>query len=379
MRKNPKTKAFILGLGLAIVLTGLIIIPAASVPGLVSQARAASDSSVPPPCNQCGEGQICLNVWINTWCVTNLAEYISIFYRYFIGIIGIFAVAMIMFGGFKWITASGNSEKINQAKDNITSAIIGVVIALFSYVLLQTINPMITSLKSDISGITGIEGAYSQICQNLYGAGWQAKVGKGADFNAECGDELDIIDAAGNPTGVKCYGGHCAEGQICGFSVMSGYKCGTPKKLCEDTDKTKCRQTDSIIKASQAEGAIDYGCAKRIDNTWSITGLYAAEGADECVYNPVIKKEQWEAAGYERVNCGESEAKNRCWYMPGNAKMPACKTVGVNIPLIGYLQIDARMRCCTDSERPIVGANTVCVRKVGLPPNDPESYTLWEP
>jgi len=43
-------------------------------------------------------------------------------------LIGIVAVVMIMVGGFKYITASGDSSKLGSAKSTILYAIIGLVI-----------------------------------------------------------------------------------------------------------------------------------------------------------------------------------------------------------------------------------------------------------
>ncbi len=70
-----------------------------------------------------------------------LANYIVKAYEFIVGSIGIVAAVMIMFNGFRWVTAGGNSEAITVAKGGVTNAIIGLLIALMSYVLLNTINP----------------------------------------------------------------------------------------------------------------------------------------------------------------------------------------------------------------------------------------------
>lgn len=44
-------------------------------------------------------------------------------------VIGIVAVIMIMVGGFKYITAAGDSGQINSAKSTILYAIVGLVVA----------------------------------------------------------------------------------------------------------------------------------------------------------------------------------------------------------------------------------------------------------
>jgi hypothetical protein len=52
-------------------------------------------------------------------------------------IIGITAVVMMMVGGFKYITASGDSSKITSAKHTVIYALIGLVIVGLSQVLVQ--------------------------------------------------------------------------------------------------------------------------------------------------------------------------------------------------------------------------------------------------
>lgn len=49
------------------------------------------------------------------------------------GFLGIIAVVLILIGGFKWMTAAGNEEKISEAKKLLAAAAIGLVIILASW------------------------------------------------------------------------------------------------------------------------------------------------------------------------------------------------------------------------------------------------------
>ena len=69
-----------------------------------------------------------------------VAKFITALYRFVIGSVGLLAVVGIMIGGFQYLMAAGSPDKISEAKTSITSAIIGLIIALTSYVLLSTIN-----------------------------------------------------------------------------------------------------------------------------------------------------------------------------------------------------------------------------------------------
>ncbi|HTM68095.1 MAG TPA: pilin [Candidatus Binatia bacterium] len=55
----------------------------------------------------------------------------------FMGLLGIVAVVIILLGGFKWMTAGGNEEKVAEAKKLIISGVIGLVIILSAYAIAQ--------------------------------------------------------------------------------------------------------------------------------------------------------------------------------------------------------------------------------------------------
>jgi heme/copper-type cytochrome/quinol oxidase subunit 2 len=51
------------------------------------------------------------------------------------GFLGIVAVVIILIGGFKWMTASGNEDKVQEAKNLIIAGIIGLVIILAAFAI----------------------------------------------------------------------------------------------------------------------------------------------------------------------------------------------------------------------------------------------------
>lgn len=60
---------------------------------------------------------------------------------------------MIVWGGFKWLWGAGSEELIGSAKKTIINAIMGLLLALGSYLILQIINPHLT----DFTGIQPIK------------------------------------------------------------------------------------------------------------------------------------------------------------------------------------------------------------------------------
>lgn len=55
----------------------------------------------------------------------------------FSSIIGVIAVIMIMVGGFRYITAGGESGKVSSAKTTITFAIVGLIIVALAQSLVR--------------------------------------------------------------------------------------------------------------------------------------------------------------------------------------------------------------------------------------------------
>jgi|GEM_PF-4021713 len=76
-----------------------------------------------------------------------LKTYISEIYTFGIGAGAFLAVVMIMWGGFLYITASGMSAQAEKGKHAIQMAFLGLIILFTSYIMLQTINPAILTLK----------------------------------------------------------------------------------------------------------------------------------------------------------------------------------------------------------------------------------------
>ncbi len=58
----------------------------------------------------------------------------------FLGIVGLIAVAYLIYGGFRYMTSAGNEETTEQAKKIIVNSIIGLVVIILSYIIVVTIS-----------------------------------------------------------------------------------------------------------------------------------------------------------------------------------------------------------------------------------------------
>ena len=90
------------------------------------------------PVSSCGD---------NSYCIGWIGQYIGVVYRYGVGLAAVLAAVMIMVGGFLWLSSAGNPSQITKGKEFILSALTGLVLALFSFIILQTINPRLVALE----------------------------------------------------------------------------------------------------------------------------------------------------------------------------------------------------------------------------------------
>lgn len=49
--------------------------------------------------------------------------------------VGVLFLALVIYGGFLWMTARGNQQQVEKAKNLIIQAVIGVVIVLSAYII----------------------------------------------------------------------------------------------------------------------------------------------------------------------------------------------------------------------------------------------------
>ncbi len=86
-----------------------------------------------------------------------LAKYIAVVFQWLLGAVGVVAVAFVAYGGLLWLTAFGNPEAINKARKTIIDSLVGVVLVVASYVLLNQVNSKLVVFKPlQIEPVIGI-------------------------------------------------------------------------------------------------------------------------------------------------------------------------------------------------------------------------------
>lgn len=87
-----------------------------------------------------GTGNLGINLGENADIKGTVASIINIL----LGFLGIIAVIIVLAGGFKWMTAGGNEDKVAEARKMIIQGIIGLVIIFAAWAIASFV---ITSLR----------------------------------------------------------------------------------------------------------------------------------------------------------------------------------------------------------------------------------------
>ena len=102
----------------------------------------------PLPCNAGLGGTNCTTVnGSSVMTSIDLADFISYAYKLMLALAVVLAVIMITIGGFEYML-SGAMDTKSDAKKKITDAVLGLLLALCSYLILYTIDPNLVSTSN---------------------------------------------------------------------------------------------------------------------------------------------------------------------------------------------------------------------------------------
>lgn len=151
--------------------------------------------------------------------------YVSLVYKFGIWAVGIAALLMITIGGFMYVTSAGNNSYMEKAKGVITDAIIGLILALTSYLLLYIINP-------DLVKITPLEPVTPSEQTDTVGSGVGAPGGVTKGGNGSC---APITSGPCAPSNLSCFGSNAET-----FSAICNKESGGEEKYVDPRSTDKC-------------------------------------------------------------------------------------------------------------------------------------------
>ena len=120
---NPK-KLFLLSTLLAVV---LLLIPNQTLRAqntIIERMRTAISEVDLPSAGESGE-----EVQTNTQLI------VGRIINAFLSLFGIIFLILVIYGGYRWMMASGREEELSKAKSTIRSAVIGLIIVLSAYAI----------------------------------------------------------------------------------------------------------------------------------------------------------------------------------------------------------------------------------------------------
>jgi len=130
MKKNKKNRFLLLFLLLLFLLLGASFVLAQDKGLEVEQYPTVPGAEVP------------------TSVKTPLSDYAKYVLNLLLSLAGLVIFGALVYGGFRYLTASGKPTKLGTAKKQVLAAFLGLVIILSSYLILNTINPQLIVFRT---------------------------------------------------------------------------------------------------------------------------------------------------------------------------------------------------------------------------------------
>ncbi len=102
-----------------------------------SATQAFADTAITNTCPTNGFHFLCLQA-------TQLGPVIGSFITLVFVLVGLVALGYLVFGGFKWLTSQGEKQAVEEARNHIVAAIIGLIIIFLSYLAVNVLLSFLT-------------------------------------------------------------------------------------------------------------------------------------------------------------------------------------------------------------------------------------------
>ena len=118
--------------------TGVACTTVADANGVITKCTTPGDACIDGIC-KANADTYGLNTIENTVTLgkKSLTETVAQLINVALSLLGIIAVVIILVGGFKWMTAGGNEDKVGEAKKMIISGVIGLAIIMSAFAIAQ--------------------------------------------------------------------------------------------------------------------------------------------------------------------------------------------------------------------------------------------------
>jgi len=196
----------------------------------------------------------------------NLGEFIQYIYKYSILVAAVLSIFMLVIAGVSWTTSAGNSEKTTSAKKKISGALVGLLLALISYNILNLLNPYMVNMRLPQVWILKSQDIVPKMCPQV-----QSKLSfayneaqKKTLTSADIKKKYDSANYATDSKLAQCGSYYFAEGG--GNKPCAGSVCG-PGKACVYglNNKLQYECVDAIL-AGRISASLQFMCSDLTDN-----------------------------------------------------------------------------------------------------------------
>lgn len=104
---------------------------------------------------------------------SSVESYLVSVINFILDFLGLIIISMLVYGGYQYIMAMGDSGKLKKAKGILTSAVVGFFLVVISFAIVTTI---ITATKPAVNECASVQGG---ICLSSSGQGLNFGVGTG--------------------------------------------------------------------------------------------------------------------------------------------------------------------------------------------------------
>lgn len=135
---------------------------------------------------------------------SDLKETVINIINWALGLLGIVAVIFLIYGGYTWLTAGGEEERIRRAKKIIINTLIGLVIILLAWAIVRFVLNFGNSVSGPGSGSACTEGS-SRGCWDCSGGDWVYDSTNGPEclLSPETFEIRNIVTSCETPTNYR--------------------------------------------------------------------------------------------------------------------------------------------------------------------------------
>ncbi len=156
-----------------------------------------------------------------------------------LALLGVLFFALVVWAGFKWMTAQGNQETATSAKTTLENAAIGFVLVLVAYALTTyVVNALFWTPSVSINGITPVQPSVTgplDECRRVYGGTCKdtCESDERSFVTDDCSRVCCVLNLQCPTYGYVCQtldvNGRCPTGET---PTQNDFKCYDPNQAC---------------------------------------------------------------------------------------------------------------------------------------------------